>query len=53
MDKEKALMQAEINNLSDDAARYSYAFDLLMEYFDMLPIDVQKTLDKRFKEIDL
>lgn len=53
MDKELALMEQRINILSDTAHRYTYAFDILMEHFELLPNDVQKEIDKKLKEIDL
>ena len=53
MDKEKALLENKISELSSEASRFSYAFDLLMNYFDMLPIEIQKKLDKKLKELGL
>jgi len=53
MDKELALMEQQINNLSDTAHRYTYAYDILMEHFELLPVDIQKKIDKKLKEIDL
>ena len=53
MDKEKAFLESRINILEDSSARYSYAFEILMEHFDKLPDDIQKTIDKQLKEIDL
>ena len=53
MDKEKALLEQKIGELSSEASRYSYAFDLLMDYFDKLPDSIQKKLDKQLKELGL
>ena len=53
MDKENALLEQKISELSSEASRYSYAFDLLMNHFDKLPNLIQKKLKKQLKELGL
>ena len=53
MDKEKALLERRITILEGECAKYSYAYDVLMTYFDKLPDDIKKTIDKQLKEVDL
>ena len=53
MDKEKALLERRIAILEGECAKYSYAYDVLMTYFDKLPDDIKKTIDKQLKEVDL
>ena len=53
MDKEKALYERRIAILEGNAAKYSYAYDVLMTYFDKLPDDIKKIVHKQLKEVDL
>jgi hypothetical protein len=39
--------------MEDTAVRYQRAYDILMEYFDLLPDDIKKKIHKKLKEVDL
>ena len=53
MDKEKALYERKIAILEGNCAKYTYAYDVLMTYFDKLPDDIKKIVHKQLKEVDL
>ena len=53
MDKEKALLERRITILEGECAKYSYAYDVLMTYFDKLPDDIKQIVHEQLKEVDL
>ena len=42
-----------VDKLENAVVKYQSAFDVVMKYFNLLPEDVKRQLDKELKEYDL
>ena len=42
-----------LSEIEDAAVRYRYAYDILMEHFELLPHDIRLKLHSKLKELDL